>query len=183
MRIIAGKYRGAKLNTLEGLTTRPTLDATKEAIFNSIGSFIPDFITLDLFGGSGALSLESLSRGAKKSIINEINNDALKVIESNKNKLKIKNELIIEKMDYKACLKKYQNQKFDIIFIDPPFRMKVIDEINQFIIDNDMIIDGGFIIAEYPKEDVVEKEYEGYNIKLCRVYSSSEILILEKEER
>ena len=69
MRIIAGKNRGRKLVTLEGLATRPTLDGTKEAIFSSLGGMLPDYTILDVFGGSGALSLESISRGAKKAYI------------------------------------------------------------------------------------------------------------------
>ena len=87
MRIIAGKYRGSKLNTLDGLKTRPTLDATKEAIFSSLGSYIPGFVVLDIFGGSGALSLESLSRGAEKAYIIDNNIDAIIL-------LLIKNEII-----------------------------------------------------------------------------------------
>ena len=87
MRIIAGKYRGSKLNTLEGLKTRPTLDATKEAIFSSLGGYIPGFIVLDIFGGSGALSLESLSRGAEKAYIIDNNIDAINIIKGNAAKL------------------------------------------------------------------------------------------------
>ena len=78
-------------------------------------------------------------------------------------------------------LKKLTNIKFDLVFLDPPFRMKVIDELITFLIKNDMIAEGGYIMAEYPKEDVVNKDYEGYRIKLCRYYSSSDVLILEKE--
>ncbi len=181
MRIIAGKYRGAKLNTLEGLKTRPTLDATKEAIFSSLGSFIPGFIVLDVFGGSGALSLESLSRGAEKAYIIDNNIEAINIIKSNANKLKITNELKIYHSTYEEGLNQLKSKQFDLVFIDPPFKMKVIDEIISFLIDNDMIADGGYIMAEYPKEDVVEKDYLGYSVKLCRRYSSSEILILEKD--
>ena len=82
---------------------------------------------------------------------------------------------------YDQMIKRLTNKKFDIVFLDPPFRMKVIDELISFLIENDMIADGGYIMAEYPKEDVVNKDYEGYSIKLCRNYSSSEVLILEKE--
>ena len=85
MRIIAGKYRSRKLFTLEGLQTRPTLDQTKEAIFSSIGGYIPGFTVLDVFGGSGALSLESLSRGAKNATIIDANIDAINIIKSNAN--------------------------------------------------------------------------------------------------
>lgn len=83
--------------------------------------------------------------------------------------------------DYQTILPRFKNQKFDIIFLDPPFRMKVIDELITFIVENDMIAEGGYIMAEYPKEDIVNKIYPGFNIKLSRRYSSSEVIILEKE--
>jgi 16S rRNA (guanine(966)-N(2))-methyltransferase RsmD len=181
MRIIAGKYRGSKLNTLEGLKTRPTLDGTKEAIFSSLGGYIPGFVVLDIFGGSGALSLESLSRGAVKAYIIDNNIDAINIIKSNAAKLKVGNELVVYHAEYKNVLEKMKHMKFDLVFIDPPFRMKVIDEIINFLICNDMIAEEGYIMAEYPMEDVVEKQYDGFNVKLCRRYSSSEVLILEKE--
>lgn len=181
MRIIAGKYRGSKLNTLEGLKTRPTLDGTKEAIFSSLGGYIPGFVVLDIFGGSGALSLESLSRGAVKAYIIDNNIDAINIIKSNAAKLKVGNELVVYHAEYKNVLEKMKHMKFDLVFIDPPFRMKVIDEIISFLICNDMIAEEGYIMAEYPMEDVVEKQYDGFNVKLCRRYSSSEVLILEKE--
>ncbi len=181
MRIIAGKYKKSNLFTLQGMQTRPTLDKTKEAIFSSMGNYLTDYVTLDLFGGSGALSLEALSRGAKKAYLFELNKDALEIIKKNKTKLRIENELEIIQGDYKLLLNKFKNNKFDVIFIDPPFRMKVIDEIITFIVDNNMINEDGYIMAEYPVEDIVKKEYAGFNIKLCRRYSSSEVLILEKE--
>ena len=79
------------------------------------------------------------------------------------------------------CFNKLKHIKFDLVFIDPPFKLKVIDELISYLINNDMIAEEGYIMAEYPKEDVVNKDYEGYSIKLCRNYSSSEVLILEKE--
>ena len=78
-------------------------------------------------------------------------------------------------------LEKLKHIKFDLVFIDPPFKLKVIDELISYLINNNMIADDGYIMAEYPMEDVVEKNYEGYRVKLCRRYSSSEVLILEKE--
>ena len=181
MRIIAGKYRGSKLNTLEGFKTRPTLDATKEAIFSSLGGYIPGFVVLDIFGGSGALSLESLSRGAEKAYIIDNNIDAIKIIKSNASKLKVGSELVVYHSEYQNVLEKLKHLKFDLVFIDPPFKLKVIDELINYLIDNNMIAEDGYIMAEYPMEDVVEKNYEGYRVKLCRRYSSSEVLILEKE--
>lgn len=180
MRIIAGKYRSRKLVTLDGLATRPTLDQTKEAIFSSLGGYINDFVVLDVFGGSGALSLESLSRGAKQATIIDSNIDAINIIKKNASNLGVKDELIILYGNYINVLERLKKQQFDIIFLDPPFRMKVIDELIEYIIENKMITEGGYIVCEYPKEDVVNKNYQDYNIKLCRRYSSSEVLILEK---
>ncbi|MGM9899915.1 MAG: 16S rRNA (guanine(966)-N(2))-methyltransferase RsmD [Bacilli bacterium] len=181
MRIIGGKFRSRKLNTLSGMATRPTLDGTKEAIFNSLGNYLPNFVVLDVFGGSGALGLESISRGASLAYIVDNSIDAINVIKSNVSALKVEKEAIILHCSYDAALKRLSNQKFDLVFIDPPFRMKVIEEIINFLIEHNMINDGGFIMAEYPKEDIVQRNYEGFRIKLCRTYSSSEILILEKE--
>lgn len=182
MRITGGKYRGRVLSTLPGLQTRPTLDMTKAAIFNSLGNYLPGFVTLDLFGGSGALSFESLSRGATRSYIIDNNIDAIEIIKKNATSLKVEKDLKIFHGDYKNILPSFVGKnKFDLIFIDPPFRMKVIDEIISYIIDNNLLSEEGYVMAEYPVEDVVRKEYPGFTIKLCKRYSSSEILILEKE--
>ena len=181
MRIIGGKFKSRKLVTLEGLATRPTLDGTKEAIFNSLGNYIPDFVVLDVFGGSGALSLESISRGAKKAYVIDKSPDAIKIIKKNVEMLKVSDQVVVLQGAYEDILKRFNNMKFDIVFLDPPFRMKVIDELITYLITNDMISDNGYIMAEYPKEDIVQKDYEGYRVKLCRKYSSSEVLILEKE--
>lgn len=182
MRIIAGKYRGSKLNTLDGLKTRPTLDATKEAIFSSLGGYIPGFVVLDIFGGSGALSLESLSRGAEKAYIIDNNIDAINIIKKNTKNLGVEKQMHIYHGTYQTVLEKLKHKKFDVVFLDPPFRMKVIDELMEYLIKNDMVEVGGYVMAEYPMEDVVNKSYDGYRVKLCRRYSSSEILIFEREE-
>lgn len=182
MRIIAGKYRSRKLFTLDGLKTRPTLDQTKEAIFSSLGGYIYGYSVLDVFGGSGALSLESLSRGASDATIIDANIDAINIIKKNKDTLGVKDELKIYHGSYETVLKNLTKNKYDIVFLDPPFKMKVIDELCEFLIENDMIASGGYIVAEYPKEDIVTKDYDGYNLKLCRRYASSEVFILEKED-
>ena len=181
MRIIAGKYRSRKLSTLEGLSTRPTLDQVKEAIFNSLGGYLVDMNILDVFGGSGALSLEAISRGARHSTIRDSNFAAIEIIKKNASSLGVEEQLTIIHGTYNSILKKLIKEKYDIVFLDPPFRMKVIDELCIFLMENDMIAIGGYIVCEYPKEDIVQKDYDGYRIKLCRRYASSEILILERE--
>ena len=135
MRIIGGKYKSRKLATLEGLATRPTLDGTKEAIFNSLGNYIPDFVVLDVFGGSGALSLESISRGAKIAYVIDKSPDAVKIIKKNVESLKVENQVVVLLGAYEDILKRFKNMKFDLVFLDPPFRMKVIDELITYLIN------------------------------------------------
>ena len=79
MRIISGKARGTKLYTLDGVNTRPTLDRVKESLFNIIQNDLLDADILDLFSGSGALALESLSRGAKQAVLCDNNIEAIKI--------------------------------------------------------------------------------------------------------
>ncbi len=182
MRIIAGTFRSRKLETLEGLKTRPTLDKTKGAIFSSIGGYLPGFVVLDVFGGSGALSLESISRGAKEAYIIDNNIDAVNIIKKNTNNLGVEKQMHIYHGSFETILGKLKNKKFDVVFLDPPFRMKVIDELMEYLVKNDMVEVGGYVMAEYPMEDIVNKSYDGFRVKLCKRYSSSEIVIFEREE-
>lgn len=182
MRIIAGTFRSRKLETLEGLKTRPTLDKTKGAIFSSIGGYLPGFVVLDVFGGSGALSLESISRGAKEAYIIDNNIDAINIIKKNTKNLGVEKQMHIYHGSYETILGKLKNKKFDVVFLDPPFRMKVIDELMEYLVKNDMVEVGGYVMAEYPMEDIVNKSYDGFRVKLCKRYSSSEIVIFEREE-
>lgn len=105
----------------------------------------------------------------------------MRLLKKNANSLGVEEQLTIIHGPYNSILKNLIKEKYDLVFLDPPFRMKVIDELCMFLIKNDMIEIGGYIVCEYPKEDIVQKDYDGYRIKLCRRYASSEILILERE--
>ena len=141
MRIIAGKHKSRKLETLEGNNTRPMMDVMKESVFNTIGPFFDGDVVLDLFGGSGALSLEALSRGASFYYIVEKSYDAVKVIKKNVDSLKENDNVKILNMDYKLALKKFkdENLSFDIIFLDPPYRLNIVEEIIDFINTNNLL--------------------------------------------
>ena len=115
MRIIAGTNRGRKLKTLPGLRTRPMLARMKESVFNIIGPFFSGGKVLDLFGGSGALSFEALSRGAEESYIVEINPAALKIIDINARNLNEKDRIVLLRCDYQAALRKLKTMVCDLI--------------------------------------------------------------------
>lgn len=139
MRIISGKAKGTRLRTLEGLNTRPTLDRVKEALFSIIQNDIWKASILDLFSGSGALGIESLSRGAKIAYLCDSSKKAIEIIRQNVEKTHFEEQAIIINNDYRRCLEQLKDEKFDIIFLDPPYKTEFgIDSI-KYITQNNMI--------------------------------------------
>lgn len=162
MRIISGKYRGKKLKEFDLDSTKPTLDRVKESIFNIIQFDIIDAVVLDLFAGTGALGIECVSRGANKTIFVDNNPQAVNII--NDNLKGIDGEFLVKQMDYRSYLE-CNDEKFDIVLLDPPymtdFGVKAID----YIINNDKLKSGGIIIFETSDEKVFDFDYTGYDIK------------------
>jgi 16S rRNA (guanine(966)-N(2))-methyltransferase RsmD len=157
MRIISGSYRGTKLYTLEGLDTRPTLDRVKEALFSKINYELQDAVILDLFSGSGALALESLSRGAKKAYVCDNSFKAIKIINQNIMKTKSQDKTVVIQKDFMNALEKLKNEniKFDIIFLDPPYKTNYVLESVNFILNYNLLTEDGKIIIETDIEDEI----------------------------
>ncbi len=160
MRVITGSARGAKLKTLEGLSTRPTSDRVKEAIFNIIQFDIQGRRVLDLFGGSGQLAIEALSRGADYAVIVDQSAEAVKVIKDNLKKTKFDQQASVFQMDYLRYLSTAR-EKFDLIFLDPPYAEKSLENALQKISEIDILSEGGIIICERPKDKVMPPEVGG----------------------
>lgn len=177
MRVIAGNHRSRKLQTLEGMNTRPMTDRMKEAIFNTIGPFFDGGIVLDLFGGSGALTLEAISRGISKAYITDNSSEAIKVITENVNTLKEDNKVTILKLDYLQALNKFKDMQFDVIFLDPPYRMNIANDIIDYLIKNKMIASSGIVICQYVKGNL--QEVEGLILRKNFSYGNSEVSIYE----
>lgn len=150
MRIISGVFRGVKLNSPKSENIRPTLDRVKEAIFNVIQFNIAEAVVLDLFCGSGAMGIEAISRGCKIAVLNDKSPEASQLIKENCKKAGIENPLIYS-FDYKILLAnlKAQNQKFDVVFIDPPYEGNTgIDSVNM-VLDGNLLNSGGVIVFEH----------------------------------
>ena len=183
MRIISGKARGTKLFTLDGENTRPTLDRIKEPLFSIIMNKIQDSEVLDLFAGSGALGIESLSRGAKSAILCDNSRDAIKVINNNLEKTRLKEQAKVLNEDFKKCLNKLEGQKFDLIFLDPPYQSNYIELSIKQILKQNMLKEDGLIIAETDREEIIEQiKNIDIAIKDIRHYGRAILIFLKRRE-
>lgn len=161
MRVISGKARGTKLSSIESLSTRPTLDRVKESLFNIIQNNLKGVVVLDLFAGSGQLGIEALSRGADKAYLCDINRDAVKMIKQNLEKTKLKDKAVIINEDYKKALRTLNtNEKFDIIFIDPPYKEDIAVDSIIDIIHESRLKENGIMIIE---TDEIERDLREIN--------------------
>ncbi|MDR0982461.1 MAG: 23S rRNA (adenine(2030)-N(6))-methyltransferase RlmJ [Culturomica sp.] len=157
MRIISGTHKGRQIIPDKNFTARPTTDFAKENIFNVIANIIDidDCMALDLFSGTGSISYELASRGAKEVISVELNYNHYAFIKATALQLNLR-QIKVYKNDAFAALKKLAklradtDQKFDLIFADPPYQLLRIKEIPDAIFDNDLLATGGLAIIEHP---------------------------------
>ena len=150
MRIIGGKYRSRVLAEFAGENVRPTSDRAREALFNILALKIYGARVLDLFAGSGALGIESLSRGAGEVVFNDFSKDSVAIVKKNLTTLKIPvngGEAKVVQGDYLACLEQARGQ-FDLIFIDPPYAMEYGEKALKKIAERGWLSENGIAIYE-----------------------------------
>ena len=186
MRIIAGKNKGTKLNTLDGNDiTRPTLDRVKESLFSILYPILENSEILDLFGGSGALSLEALSRDAKYAVICDKSYKAIKVIKENVSKTKQENNVEILNKDFEVAIKilSESNRTFDIIFLDPPYKTNYIQKAVKLIIEKEILKKDGIIVAETDELNKVLEQIEDEKINIydIRKYGRVDIIFIKRK--
>ena len=176
MRVISGKYRGKNLTGFDIDGTRPTMDRVKESLFAMIQNKLKDSVVLDLFAGSGSLGIEALSNGSKTAYFVDNNIELINIIKSNTKNMD--EDIHILKSDYKSAIEllKNSNIKFDIVFLDPPYKLNLINDSIKRLLDNDLINSGGLIICEYENEEIKcdlellkNKSYGSKNISIYKV--------------
>lgn len=174
MRVISGKYKGRKLEGFNIDGTRPTMDRVKESLFASIQTKIKNSNCLDLFAGSGALGIEALSMGAKSCDFIEHSQEAIKVL--NKNTQNIEEEYHIINIDYKRFLKTTKN-KYDIIFLDPPYKNNLLNKSLKYIEENSLLNKEGIIVCEYEIEkpicNLTEIKSKNYGSKKIKIFENN----------
>lgn len=174
MRVITGKARGVQLKTPDGMQTRPTTDRVKEALFSIIHFDIPGARVLDLFGGTGQLGIEALSRGAKSAVFVDAGEAACKLIRENLKRTRFEQEGKVVRSDYLEYLKRTREQ-FDIILLDPPYAEVFLENALKQITEIDILQSGGIIIAERPLGKELPWEFEGF--ERSRDYKYGKILL------
>ena len=180
MRVITGKARGVVLKTPDGMKTRPTSDRVKEALFSIIQFDIPNAKVLDLFAGTGQLGIEALSRDAKYAVFVDELDQACKLISDNLKKTKLENYARVIRSDYEIFLKNCK-EKFDIIFLDPPYAEKFLENALNFITEIDILQSGGIIVTERPAGKELLCDFPGYSRSKDYKYSNTVLTFFRKE--
>ena len=177
MKIISGKYKGRNIEGFMIDGTRPTIDRVKESLFAMIQNYINESNILDLFSGSGNLAIESLSEGAKSITLVDSNYKAIKVINNNLKNIGIDNAKVLN-MDYKKAIETLK-EKFDIIFLDPPYKTNYIEEAIKLITKYDILSNEGIIVCESDSLDRIIYD-DNYKAIKDKKYGDKYIVILKK---
>lgn len=179
MRVITGTARGVQLKTPEGMLTRPTTDRVKEALFSIIHFEIPGASVLDLFGGTGQLGIEALSRGAQNAVFVDAREDACKLIRENLKRTKLEQNGRVERSDYLDYLNCCR-EKFNIILLDPPYAEVFLENALKRITEIDILQSNGIIVTERPLGKELPWEFDGYVRSKDYKYGKTLITIYRK---
>ena len=179
MRVITGKARGVQLKTPDGMTTRPTSDRVKEAMFSIIQFEIPGARVLDLFGGTGQLGIEALSRGAKSAVFVDAGEPACRLIRENLKRTRLENDGKVIRADYLDYLKRCR-ETFDIIFLDPPYAEVFLENALKCIAEIDILQSGGIIVTERPAGKELPWDFEGFTRSKDYKYGNTVLTIYRR---
>lgn len=177
MRVIAGMRRGMKLAEFEGSDIRPTTDRVKENIFNIISPYVPEAKVLDMFAGTGALSIEAVSRGAKSALLCELSESSAKIARTNLEKADFGDVCKLMIGDSVGYVEKTE-EKFDIVFLDPPYNTGLLKKALDAIAQKGVLEEDGIVVAECDGPEYPSK-IEGLVLSKQKKYGRSYILIYE----
>ena len=181
MRVISGTAKGTVLKTPEGLATRPTTDRVKEAMFSIIQFDLPGAAVLDLFGGTGQLGIEALSRGAKRAVFVDAADSACRLMKENLKKTKMEDKSQVIRSDYLSFLKNCKD-RYDIILLDPPYIEVFLENSLNLITEIDILQTNGIIVTERPVEKELPWNFPGFSRSRDYKYGKTLLTIYRKEE-
>jgi len=175
MRIIAGEHRGARIFAPPGRETRPTSDRVRENVFNIVAPWVEDARVLDVYAGSGAMGLEALSRGAAAAVFVESDPGAVRAIERNLDKLRLRATIV--RLEATAALGQEvaAGRKYDLVLLDPPYAMTDFDALGRYL--PSVLADDGLLVVETTAR--VEPELTGLDVRTSRKYGSTRVTVFE----
>ena len=179
MRVITGKARGIQLKTPEGMQTRPTADRVKEALFSIINFDIPGAKVLDLFGGTGQLGIEALSRGAASAVFVDAREESCRLIRENLKRTKLEQDAKVVRSDYLDYLNRCREQ-YNIILLDPPYAEVFLENAIKRITEIDILQSDGIIVAERPLGKELPWEFEGFTRSKDYKYGNTLLTVYRK---
>ena len=179
MRVITGTARGIPLKTPEGMVTRPTADRVKEAMFSIIHFDIPGAVVLDLFGGTGQLGIEALSRGAKQATFVDAGDSACRLIKENLKRTHLDTQATVIRSDYLEYLSRCR-EKFDMILLDPPYAEVFLENALKRITEIDILRSGGIIVTERPLGKELPWDFSGFERSRDYKYGNTLLTIYRK---
>ena len=182
MRVISGKARGVQLKTPDGMQTRPTADRVKEALFSIIQFDLPGARILDLFGGTGQLGIEALSRGAREAVFVDAREDACRIIRENLRRTKMEPFGRVIRSDYMDYLKRCRDS-FDIILLDPPYAEVFLENSLKIITEIDILQSGGIIVTERPVGKELPWDFPGYTRSRDYKYGNTLLTLYRKAQQ
>ena len=185
MRIIGGEVRGRRIGTLKGIRLRPTSDRVKESLFNILPRDLAGARVLDLFAGSGNLSIEALSRGAASVLLVDSSRDAARLIERNLAEVGFMDRARIWAKPVNAALRQLgaRNLKHDVIFMDPPYDRGWLEKVLASIDKEEVVEVGGIVVAEHSRRERVAECYGSLTLKDQRAYGDTLLSFFELRPR
>ena len=180
MRVITGTARGTNLKAPDGLSTRPTADKVKQAVFNIIQYEIAGEV-LDLFAGSGQLGIEALSRGAAHGVFVDAGKPAIAVIRENLKKTHLEDRAEVVCCDYMTYLANCR-KRFRIVFLDPPYAENYLENAIKRISEIDILAEGAIIITERPLGKPLDEEFDLLERSKDYNYGKTTITLFRRKE-
>lgn len=182
MRVISGKARGVQLKTPDGQQTRPTIDRVKEAMFSIIQFDLPGAKVLDLFGGTGQLGIEALSRGAQSAVFVDAREESCRLIRENLKRTRLESDAKVIRSDYLQYLSRCREQ-FNVIFLDPPYAEVFLENALKRITEIDILQSDGIIVAERPLGKELPWEFAGYTRSKDYKYGKVLLTVYRRQEQ
>lgn len=184
MRIVAGTFRSRKIEAPSGNRTRPTLDKVREAVFSALGGYFDGGTILDLYGGSGAIGLEALSRGMERAVFCEKNRAVVAVLKDNIRSLQVEAQTLVYPMAATQALEKMRQngERFDLVYLDPPYELQENGKIMLYLAKWNMLTKEARVVLEAAKEDIYESRYGCLTLYKEANYGITHILYYRRED-